>query len=183
MLSVGSQTTSLIIIRGNSASGKTSAAWEIRERYGRGLAIVSQDVLRRDILRVQDEPINPAIGLINLTARYALDHGYHVIVEGIMSRQSYGEMLTALVHDHGGQSACFYYDLEFDETVHRHASKSQASEYGADLMREWYRQRDLIPVLNETIFEADISFDQAVTRMMASVHLPDNRQDSESADR
>lgn len=169
----GSPSTRLIIIRGNSASGKTRVAHAIRERYGHGLAIVSQDVLRRDILRVKDEPVNPAIGLIDLTARYALDHGYHVVVEGIMSNKSYGEMLTDLVADHAGASACFYYDLDFDETVARHASKPQAAEYGAELMREWYRERDLIPALGETILGPDVSLDAAVSMMMEAVRLPD----------
>lgn len=163
----------LIIIRGNSASGKTTAAWTIRERYADyGLAIVSQDVLRRDILRVKDHAGNPAVGLIDLTARYALEHGYHVIVEGIMGSKSYGEMLTRLVKDHAGPSSCFYYDLEFDETIARHASKPQAVEYGADLMREWYRERDLIPALNETIFGPEVSLDEAVHTMMKAVNLP-----------
>lgn len=161
----------LIIIRGNSASGKTRAAHEIRARFGYGLAIVSQDVLRRDILKQKDDPGNPAIGLIDLTARYALNHGYHVIVEGIMSNKSYGEMLTKLVHDHRGPSACFYYDLDFEETVRRHASKPQATEYGAEMMQGWYRERDLIPGLNETIFGPEVSLDDAVSMMMDVVGL------------
>jgi hypothetical protein len=161
----------LIIIRGNSASGKTSAAQEIRRLYGRGIAIVSQDVLRRDILYVKDEPVNPAIGLIDLTARYALNHGYHAIVEGIMSNASYGGMLSRLVQDHVGESACFYYDLSFHETVLRHTRKPQAAEYGEDLMREWYRERDLIPALQETILGPDVSLDAAVSVMMEAVGL------------
>ena len=171
----GSESTRLIILRGNSASGKTSAAWEIRRRFHhRHLAIVSQDVLRRDILRVKDEPGNPAIGLIDLTARYALDHGFHVIVEGIMGSHSHADMLTRLVRDHAGESACFYYDLTFDETVARHASKPQAAEYGAELMRDWYRERDLIPGLNETVFGSEVSQDAAVRTMMEAANLPPN---------
>ncbi len=138
---------------------------------GRGMAIVSQDVLRRDILRVKDEPGNPAIGLIDLTARYALDQGYHVIVEGIMGSQSYGEMLAALVRDHAGRSACFYYDVPFDETLRRHSAKPQAAEYGAELMRDWYRERDLVPALNETILGPDVSVDAAASLMMEAVGL------------
>lgn len=172
MTSTGSRSTRLIIIRGNSASGKTTAAWEIRKRFAeRRLAIVSQDVLRRDILRTKDDPNNPAIGLIDLTARYALDCGYHVVIEGILHSKSHAEMLTNLVRDHAGETAAFYYDLDFDETVRRHAFKSYAHEYGAEMMRQWYQERDVIPALNETIFDANISQDEAVTRMMDTVGL------------
>jgi len=72
----------LIVIRGNSASGKSAVAAAIRTRFGRGIAIVSQDNLRRVILREQDLPGGANIALIDLTARLALAHGFHVIVEG-----------------------------------------------------------------------------------------------------
>jgi predicted kinase len=48
--------TRLIVIRGNSASGKSAVAAEIRRRHGRGLAIVGQDNLRRQVLRERDVP-------------------------------------------------------------------------------------------------------------------------------
>lgn len=170
----------LIIVRGNSASGKTRVTHEIRARYGYGLALVSQDVLRRDILKQKDDPGNPAIGLIDLTARYALDHGYHVIVEGILFSQSHDEMLTKLVRDHAGPSACFYYDLDFEETVRRHATKPQSAEYGSELMANWYRERDLIPALNETILGPNISLEDGVSLMMESVGLQPETGDDHS---
>lgn len=168
----------LIIIRGNSGSGKTSAAHEIRRRYGRGVAIVSQDVIRRDILQQRDDPGNPAIGLIDLTARYALNHGYHVVVEGILSSQSHAEMLTSLARDHVGASACFYYDLTFEQTVERHWTKSVSGEYGPDNMRNWYRARGLIPALDETILGPEVSLEDAVSMMMNAVDMqPHSRED------
>jgi hypothetical protein len=167
----GSSSTRLIIIRGNSASGKTTAAREMRRRLGHGIAIVSQDVLRREILKVKDEPGNPAVGLIDLTARYALDCGYHVIVEGILNGVAYGDMLTRLVADHAGASAAFYYDLSFSQTVERHATKATAQEYGPEQMATWYRKRDLIPALHETIYGVDFSLDSAVDAMMEAVSL------------
>lgn len=174
----GNPDTRLIIVRGNSASGKTTAAWELRRRYGYGMAIVSQDVVRRDIIRVKDGPNNPAIGLIDLTARYALDHGYHVIVEGIFSRDYYGDMLVQLVLDHVGQSACFYYDLNFNETMLRHATKPIAHEVGSDLLSQWFQESDLIPDLHEHIFDADVSIDHAAEAMMSSVGFTEERSNS-----
>ncbi|MBP8539203.1 zeta toxin family protein, partial [Streptomyces sp. MK37H] len=44
---VGSAATRLIVLRGNSASGKSSVAAGLRARHGRGLALVAQDNLRR----------------------------------------------------------------------------------------------------------------------------------------
>jgi len=72
----------LIVIRGNSASGKSAAAAAIRDRHGeRDLAIIGQDNLRRVILREHDVPGGANIDLIDTVARFALSRGYHTLVE------------------------------------------------------------------------------------------------------
>lgn len=53
---VGTEETVLVVLRGNSASGKSSVAAGLRTRYGRGLAVVAQDNLRRIVLRERDRP-------------------------------------------------------------------------------------------------------------------------------
>jgi hypothetical protein len=168
---VGSAATRLVVLRGNSASGKSAVAAGIRARYGRGLAIVGQDHLRRMVLRERDVPGGANIGLIDLTARYALDHGFHVIVEGILYAAHYGGMLTALRADHRGRSCFYYLDVSFEETVRRHAGKAQASDYGRTEMSGWYRERDLLPAVAEEIFTEDMSLDAMVRRVMADAGL------------
>jgi hypothetical protein len=95
-----SSPTRLIVLRGNSASGKSSVATGLRERYGRGIALVRQDVLRREVLRERDIPGGANIGLIDLTVRHALAHGFHTVLEGILYVAHYGEMLAGLLADH-----------------------------------------------------------------------------------
>jgi hypothetical protein len=115
---IGSGETRLIILRGNSASGKSSTAAGIRRRRGRrDLAVVGQDNLRRDVLREHDVPAGVNIGLVDLVTRYALSHGFNVIVEGILRADHYSEMLTTLIGDHQGQACCYYLDVPFDETL------------------------------------------------------------------
>ncbi|MBA2470092.1 MAG: kinase, partial [Chloroflexia bacterium] len=62
---VGTASTVLVVVRGNSGSGKTASAREVRLRCGRGIAIVSQDAIRRDLLREKDVPDGVNIGLID----------------------------------------------------------------------------------------------------------------------
>ena len=68
---VGTEETRLVAVRGNSASGKSSVAAGLRERFGRGLALVGQDNLRRIVLRERDRPDAANIGPIDPTARYS----------------------------------------------------------------------------------------------------------------
>jgi len=169
--STGSLSSKLIVLRGNSASGKSTVAAEIRLRHGRGLAIVGQDNLRRVVLREHDKPNAANIGLIDLTARYALDHGFHVIVEGILHASHYGDMLTTLRADHLGATRLYYMHVPFDETLRRHATKPQATEYGEAEMSAWYRELDLLPGGIEHIITAETSLNDSVTLIMSGVGL------------
>jgi predicted kinase len=168
----GSDETRLIILRGNSASGKSSTAAEIRRRHGRrDLAIVGQDNLRRDVLRERDVPGGVSIGLIDLVARYALSHGFNVIIEGILRTDHYAQALTALIADHQGLTRCYYLDVPFGETLRRHATKPQASTYGAAEMRDWYRELDLLPGGIEQVIPAGTAQGEIVRRIMADSRL------------
>jgi len=168
----GSGETRLIILRGNSASGKSSTAAEIRRRHGRrDLAVVGQDNLRRDVLREHDVPAGANIGLVDLVTWYALSHGFNVIVEGILRADHYAEMLMALIDDHQGRTCCYYLDVPFDESLTRHAGKPQASQYGATEMKAWYRELDLLPGGTEQVIPAAMPQDEIVRRVMADSGL------------
>jgi predicted kinase len=166
----------LIVIRGNSASGKSAVAAEIRRRHGRGLAIVGQDNLRRQLLRERDVPGGANIDLIDLTARFALDRGFHVIVEGILYADHYGAMLTALLADRAGSAWAYYLDVPWAETLRRHATKPQAAAYGESEMRRWYRERDLLPGGREQLIPDGWALDETVRRIMADSGLGDRRE-------
>jgi predicted kinase len=163
---VGSDATTLIVLRGNSASGKSAAAQRIRQRHGRGAAIVGQDTIRRDVLKERDTPGAVNIGLIGLIARYALEHAYHVIVEGILASERYGDMLAELCDDHRGPSHFFYFDVSFEETVRRHATKPLASKYGEVELRDWFRPLDLLSMIAEHRIPETTSLDDAVDAIM-----------------
>ncbi|MFF3617363.1 kinase [Streptomyces sp. NPDC002580] len=168
---VGAEETRLVILRGNSASGKSSVATGVRERFGRGLALVGQDNLRRIVLRERDRPGAVNIGLIDLTARYALDAGYHVVLEGILHADHYGAMLTRLRAEHRGRTHGYYLDVPLEETLARHATKPIADEVSPDALRSWYRPLDLLPGGGETVIDAGTGLTATVDRIMRETGL------------
>ncbi|MFI9363457.1 AAA family ATPase [Kitasatospora sp. NPDC053057] len=171
---VGSEETRLIVLRGNSASGKSSVAAEVRERFGRGLALVGQDNLRRIVLRERDRPGGANIGLIDTVARYALEAGYHVVIEGILYADHYGDMLANLVNDHRGVSRCYYLDIPIDETLARHASKADPAYQAAVTereLRDWYREHDVLPGGIETVIGSASTLHDTVDRIMRETAL------------
>lgn len=133
------------------------------------MAWVEQDNLRRIVLREHDVPDGANIGLIQMTVRYALDHGYDVILEGILYTDHYGEMLERLTADHVGTTGHYYFDIPFAETIRRHQTRPLSLKVTADQMRGWYRTRDLLPFVDETIISEDDSLESTVRRIITEL--------------
>lgn len=55
----------LVIIRGNSGSGKTTVAKALQHKLGHNIMVISQDVIRRDMLRVKDGVDTKALSLLS----------------------------------------------------------------------------------------------------------------------
>jgi adenylate kinase family enzyme len=165
----GSPATRLVVLRGNSGSGKSTTARELRHRLGRGTAWVEQDHLRRILLREHDVPGGANIGLIDLTVRYALDHEYDVVLDGIMNAGRYGDMLRQLTRDHRGTTLHYYFDIPFEETVVRHETRDLRHEFSPDAMESWYRRGDVLDGLDQTVIGPDSTLEQTVTRILTDL--------------
>jgi adenylate kinase family enzyme len=168
---IGSNHTRLIVPRGNSGAGKSTVARELRESYGRGLAWVSQDLIRRIILKEKDRPGAVNIGLIDQVSRYSLDHGYHVVLDGIFYADRYELMLTALNRDHCGISRFYYLDVSMDETLRRHTTRPQEADFGPDDMRQWHRPKDLLTAIREHVIPETSTLQQTISTILAETQL------------
>ncbi|WP_427888004.1 AAA family ATPase [Kribbella sp. GL6] len=159
----------LIVLRGNSGSGKSSVVEALRERYGHGIAYIEQDYVRRTVFQELAEPDGANIALIGQMAGYALARGFHAVVEGILPTVRYARMLQQLHRDHGGH---FYYlDIPFEETVRRHATRDKATAFTADDMAAWYRSKDLLDEPRETVIDETSSLDATVRQILNETGL------------
>jgi len=157
------QTKKLIIIRGNSASGKSAVAEQLRKELGGKVAVVGLDTLRRTILREPDELENTdVIGLLDQTVRYSLDHGYVVIVEGILSKPKYRDILMELMNAPDCDSSIFYIDVSIEETINRHKTKPIAGEVTDEQLRSWYQPKNYLDVPGEVIIDETYTLEQTV---------------------
>lgn len=147
----------LIIIRGNSGSGKTTTAQSLQNHWGHGTLLVSQDVVRREMLKVHDREGNLSIDLIRQIAEYGKEKCEFVIVEGILYKSRYGEMLNNLIQFYNKRAYTYYFDLSFDETVFRHNNSSKKAEFGEDSLRDWWKPMDYLGVDGEVILTNDLS--------------------------
>jgi len=136
---------------------------------GRGTAWVEQDHLRRILLWEKDRPGGVNIGLIDANVRYALDHGYDVVLEGIMDAGRYGDMLRELTADHQGLTLHYYFDIPFDETVVRHANRDWAHNVTPDMMQDWYRAHDVLDGVEQVVIGPESALEQTVARILSNL--------------
>lgn len=80
-----------------------------------------------------------------------------VIVEGILYKHRYGEMLNHLIQFFNQKAYTYYFDLSFEETVKRHNSSLKKMEFGEDSLRDWWTPNDYLGVDGEKILTNDMS--------------------------
>lgn len=133
--------TIFIVLRGPSGSGKTTIAKKLFENAKEKTALIQQDHYR--------SIFNPAGGgsktnskvihqMIEHNTKVALRQGYNVILEGVLGPKNYGEIIDRIISEHTGSSHIFHFDISFPETLKRHKTKAESSEFGEAEMRVWY---------------------------------------------
>lgn len=152
----------LIILRGNSGSGKTTTALKLQELLGEATLVVSQDVVRRDMLKVNDREGNLSIELIKQIAEYGLGKCPVVIVEGIMVNERYKNMLLDLIHTFKPNVYAYYFDLPFDETLDRHKKRTKVNEFGEKEMRSWWNEKDYLGIPHERMIPKELTQEEVV---------------------
>ncbi len=127
-----------IVIRGPSGSGKTSVATRLLARCSRPAILISEDAIRK-MFSDWTEPNHVASkDLAMLAISQGLRSGYDVAYEGISDIVKYKEYFQQIFDLSLSENFFFYLDVSFDETVHRHATRPEKSEFDAETMRQWW---------------------------------------------
>ncbi len=159
----------LIVLRGNSGSGKTTVARALQRRFGRGTFVISQDDVRRSMLWVRDEPDNAAIPLLIALVEYGRAHADVTILEGILYADYYREVFERARQLYGKAIFAYYFDLPFEETLKRHQTKPNCGEFGEEAMRRWWREKDYSDILIETPIGRETSREEIVEAIFCAV--------------
>lgn len=149
----------LIMIRGNSGSGKTTVSRELQKRFGRNTMLISQDMIRLQMLNTKDVE---ALPLIISLLQYGRQNSNITILEGILDSEVYMPLFEAAIKEYGINIFAFYYDLPFEETLLRHSTKPNKAEFGEADMKRWWKEKDYINVIPEQVITSNISISDTV---------------------
>jgi predicted kinase len=159
----------LIVLRGNSGSGKSTVADALQEELGWPAALLEQDHFRRAVYAEREGRSHRTgmahAALLEAAAAHCLAQGQHVVLEGILGAQRYAPML-ARVAAHADDARFFAFDLPFEETVRRHADRAKATAFDVEEMRGWYHGWDPLPFVDEQRIGADESVAAIVRRIL-----------------
>ncbi len=166
---VSTQMPKLIVLRGNSGSGKSSTARLLQRELGRGTMVISQDAVRREMLWAHDGPDTPALPLLQNLLRYGHAHSRVTILEGILDAEAYAPLFTQALQAYGTRVYAYYYDLPFSETLRRHESRPQRANFGEADMRRWWKEKDFAPALKEQTIPLTESQADTVARILRDI--------------
>ncbi len=159
----------LIILRGNSGSGKTTTAKMLREKSTRKVALVEQDLIRRSIFKEGEAADADNNALISIIVEFSLARGYDVVLEGILRFERYGPMLEGLIKKNPNHFI-YYFDISFEETLRRHSAKPNAHEFGEKEMATWYRKKNVTGFSGEKLIPESFSLEETVRMIMVDTN-------------
>ncbi|MFJ2551641.1 AAA family ATPase [Microbacterium sp. NPDC087591] len=185
MAAIGSASTRLIILRGDSGSGKTTTAAALRPLLRPKTAVIHQDYFRRELLAGGEKESRSAdaAALVDAAARQSLDLGYDVILDGVFNLRDYASRLEQLWRDHRGVTRIYQFDVGYEETVRRHEGRELRHAFTAEQMREWFDGWQPLTFVDEGRIGPDESLADVTRRIIADVGLAalETREDSADA--
>lgn len=161
-------TNKLVIIRGNSASGKSTLARRVQKEASGPVAVVEQDYFRHDLFGSKwgDTEYQARSVLMAAMTLQLLRSGVTVILEGPLPSSWFMGVLAAIRKEWSGEVVAFCYVLELEETLRRHQTRDKRTHFGEDTLRGWYSERDPIEGLHENILSEEVTLDRAVRQVL-----------------
>ena len=92
------------------------------------------------------------------------------MLEGILYSKRYGQMIRTLA-DEADRHWAYYFDVSFEETMRRHATKPNAAEFGEVEMRDWYNDDDRLGLAPEWVIPEQDSPETTVSRVLSDTDL------------
>lgn len=158
-----------IVIRGLSGSGKSSIASELQKNLDQPSLLVSEDKIRQ-MFSDRKEPDHVASKkLATKMVITGLENGHNVIYEGISNIKTYKPYFDEILKVHCKDNFFFYLDVSFDETVRRHNTRPQKSEFSVDEMKRWWDYASPSDYDSEMIIPENSTLQESVQTILEAV--------------
>ena len=152
----------LIIIRGPSGAGKSTVSRELFKRVSAPTLLISEDVSRKMFNDHPKPAHDTSKKLAVASVLLGLQNNYNVIFEGILNIKTWDAYLDSLFEGHGSDNFMFYLDVGFDETVNRHYTRPEKSEFDVTEMKRWWDYASPLDHVKETIIPESSTLESTI---------------------
>lgn len=154
----------LVIIRGNSGSGKSTIAAKLHGMVD-GSVLIEQDYYIKYMSADKEQDALRKQRIFDDVKR-ALDQGNTVILEGVFDSRRYKDYFDDLISYHPGNTILTYLDVPFGETLRRHQQRAKKDQFGETEMRGWYIAHDSLGYEGEVMLDETCSLEDALASIV-----------------
>lgn len=130
--------------------------------------LLSQDVIRREILYTNDGVDSKAIDLLSELVLFGKKNSKIIILEGILNSAWY-KSLFDVIENNFSDIYAYYYDIPFEETVNRFHTKENV-KFTEEDMKRWWNEKDLLGFDNEKKISKDMSVEDTVEMILGDIN-------------
>lgn len=167
----------LIVIRGQSGSGKSTVSVALQECAIKPIVLFEPDHYKHFTLKMisdSDDMRKLLISMLVNNVDLVLREGYDCIVNGTFSNTQYQKMFEDIFSRHPNNNYMYYYNNSFEETLKRHETRDKKHQFGKDEMKEWYFETPSYGHSFEKIIPEEYSLDQTVDMILQDSKLTSN---------
>lgn len=153
----------IIILRGNSGSGKSTVARSLQRFFGLHTLMISQDNVSRDMIYALEGKDQESISLLMHLVDFGFKNNEITIMDGIFKKDKYEALLHHVKNLYGNDNIyAYYFDLPFEETLKRHQTRWKKSQFGEEKMKKWWSNKDYIGFIEEKIITKDLEKEEII---------------------
>lgn len=157
----------LILLRGPSASGKSTIANKLREKLTGNVAVLEFDTFRNEILGLKGDYYPAATEMYISNSKICTENGYSVILDGIFRDDENNSNLKRLIRKVRVECFLFYFDITLEETLER--QKTRAKQIEERKIREWFYKPDALGVDNEHKIASSLTTTETVDYIVKTI--------------
>jgi thymidylate kinase len=162
----------VIVLRGNSGSGKSTVAKELVKTIKRRTAIVEQDYYRVHMFFPHGESIEEVREIMLQDVLYCLERNYDVVWVSIFHKHAINDYLRDFFRNyHPKDNYIFNFQISFEESVKRHQTRPQKNEFKSEDMKEWYKPIEPLDYKFEYLVPEDNSLEETVKYIKKTVGI------------
>lgn len=166
--------TKIIILRGNSASGKSTIAKELKNKLEKRVLVLEQDILRLEMISLpSSETHNIQIqeyvkSMILHLLKWAKNKFDVIIFDGQYSNNRYPDMFEKIKSEFS-EIYAYYFDLPFEENARRHLTREKSKLFTVEEMRAWRKENNTLEMIKEKIITKEMSKEQITDMILNDI--------------